>query len=197
MGANYLFQNSPISKWSDSLEKDVLRPVHDSNPAVGVVGKENIVLAVEKTVTDPRSATNILPLDNTGTILAYAGSGREAPFLVKRVQIDIEYGEHFTQNSFPISPAYVACKVADVHRQLDCCDRKPYSLLTLIVGFEPSTLLHELWVAHPSGIVRKCRAHAIGRDFELRNEFLCKNYNYQETSGQTAVGSLQSVHCLR
>lgn len=134
-----------------------------------------------------RYITEILPLGETGVILAYAGSFRDAPFLVKRVQIEIEDSGYPNQYNFPISPVNVACKVANVHRQFDFCIHKAYSLLTLIVGFEPSTLSHELWVSYPNGMVRKCRAHAIGRDFDLRNKFLRNNYNYKETSGQTAV----------
>jgi 20S proteasome alpha/beta subunit len=76
-------------------------------------------------------------------MLAFAGEEEDASFLAWRVQVEIEEHQRICGFPTPMSPEYVALKVANAQKLTCKFHRIPYALFTLIVGFDPYTRLGE------------------------------------------------------
>ncbi|KAE8010371.1 hypothetical protein FH972_006745 [Carpinus fangiana] len=173
------------SDWSErkNVFQSCVETVLQSNPIVAVFGKNVIVVAFEKKSIEDPGLTN---LERTPAMLAFAGEEEDSFLLAWRVQVEIEEHQRIRGFPTPMSPEYVALKVANAKKLTCKFHRVPYALFTLIVGFDPYTWQPGLFATDPGGRVGKFGAYAIGRDLDLMNKFLRNNYQ-EEISVEVAV----------
>jgi 20S proteasome alpha/beta subunit len=136
----------------------------------------------------------LINLKWTPAMLAFAGEEEDAPLLAWRVQVEINEHQRICGFQTPMSPEYVALKVADAQKLTCKFHRIPYALFTLIVGLDPYTRQPGLFATDPGGRVGKFGAYAIGRDLDLMNEFL-RNYYKEEFSVAEALAlAIAALH---
>jgi 20S proteasome alpha/beta subunit len=133
-------------------------------------------------------------LERTPAMLAFAGEEEDAPLLRWRVQVEINEHQRICGFQTPMSPEYVALKVADAQKLTCKFHRIPYALFTLIVGLDPYTRQPGLFATDPGGRVGKFGAYAIGRDLDLMNEFLRKYYKEEFSVAEALALAIAALH---
>ena len=176
-----------------------LEAVKQGNTAVGVLGSDVIVLAVEKKATaklqDSRSIKKIAKLD-AHIVLAFAGLTADARVLINKARLECQ--QHRLTVEDPCSVEYIARYIAQVQQSFtQRGGRRPFGISTLIVGFDLDGT-PRLYETDPSGTYSAWKANATGRHGKTVREYLEKYY--QETSEEKrmdpvklAVASLAEV----
>jgi len=176
-----------------------LEAVRKGTTAIGVRGKDIIVLGVEKKSTaklqDPRTVRKIVKIDHNIS-LAFAGLTADARVLVNKARIEAQsYALNF--EDYP-SVEYITKYMAGVQQKYTQSGGvRPFGISMLVIGFDTDGT-PRLYQTDPSGTYSAWKANATGRSGKTVKEFLEKEYNEETAASESqtvelAVRSLLEV----
>lgn len=156
-----------------------LEAVKRGTCAVGVKGKEIVVLGCEKRSAMKLQDTRITPskigLIDTHVCLAFAGLNADARILVNRARQEAQ--SHRLVLEDPVTIEYITKYVAGIQqRYTQSGGVRPFGISTLIIGFDHNDKTPRLYQTEPSGIFSAWKANAIGRSSKTVREFLERNH---------------------
>lgn len=151
--------------------------VKKGSTAVGVRGKDVVVLGVEKKamakLQEDRTVRKIALLDDH-VAMAFAGLTADARILINRARVECQ--SHKLTVEDPVTLEYITRHIAQLkQRYTQSNGRRPFGLSTLIVGFDFDGT-PRLYQTDPSGTYHEWKANAIGRSAKTVREFLEKHY---------------------
>merc|ERR1712130_129537 len=193
----------------DSFQVDyALEAVRKGTCAVGIRGKDVVVLGVEKKslqqLQDPRTVRKTAMLDDhiclafAGTLdsfLSYTGLSADARVLVDKARIECQSHRLTVEDAVTVD--YITRYIAGVQQKYtQSGGMRPFGISTLIMGFDQNEKTPRLYQTEPSGMYSAWKANAIGRSSKTVREFLEKNYKDDMNENETirlAVKSLLEV----
>jgi 20S proteasome subunit alpha 4 len=172
-----------------------LAVAHQRFGAVGVKGKDTLVLAIEKKAAqklqEDRTLQKIVKLDKH-LALSFAGLTADARVLISEAMVEAQ-SYRLTVEDAP-SVEYMAKYIANVqHQYTQKGGARPFGIAILLVGFDLE--VPSLWLTDPSGTYSSWKAYATGRNSKTVNEWLEKHYEEGEErpTVKQAVRALQQV----
>ncbi|KAK4703454.1 20S proteasome subunit alpha 4, partial [Phenoliferia sp. Uapishka_3] len=166
-----------------------MEAVRKGTCAVGVRGKDCVILAVEKKsvlqLQDPRTVRKTAMLDDH-ICLGFAGLTADARILIDRARIECQ--SHRLTVEDPVSVEYITRHIAQIQQKYTQSGGvRPFGIACLIVGFDHDDPAPRLFMTEPSGIFSS---------WKTVREFLEKNWvadMSQEDSIKLTVKSLLEV----
>lgn len=157
--------------------------VKKGSTAVGVRGKDIVVLGIEKKsvpkLQEERTVRKICMIDNH-VCMAFAGLTADARVIVNRARLECQ--SHRLTVEDPVTVEYITRYIATVkQRYTQSNGRRPFGLSALVVGFDYDGTPH-LYQTDPSGTYHAWKANAIGRSAKTVRDFLEQNYNEEVAS---------------
>ena len=141
--------------------------VKKGSTAVGVKGKDIVVLGVEKKavakLAEDRTVRKIALLDDH-VALAFAGLTADARILINRARVECQ--SHKLTVEDPVTLEYITRFIAQLKQKYTQSNgRRPFGLSTLIIGFDvdSDSGTPHLYQTDPSGTYHEWKANAIGR----------------------------------
>ncbi|XP_034824368.1 proteasome subunit alpha type-7-1 [Maniola hyperantus] len=165
--------------------------VRKGSTAVGVRGKDVVVLGVEKKsvakLQEERTVRKICLLDDH-VVMAFAGLTADARILINRAQIECQ--SHKLTVEDPVTLEYITRYIASLKQKYTQSNgRRPFGISCLIGGFDYDGFPH-LFQTEPSGIYYEWKANATGRSAKTVREFLEKNYTAEEVASENGAVKL-------
>jgi len=156
-----------------------LEAVKRGTCAVGVKGKDIVVLGCEKRSAMKLQDTRITPskigLIDTHVCLAFAGLNADARILIDKARLEAQ--SHRLTIEDPVTIEYATKYVAGIQqRYTQSGGVRPFGISTLIIGFDKGDPEPKLYQTEPSGIYSAWKANAIGRSSKTVREFLERNH---------------------
>jgi len=166
--------------------------VKKGSTAVGVKGKDVVVLCVEKKsvpkLQEERTVRKICLLDDH-VLMAFAGLTADARILVNRARVECQ--SHKLTVEDPVTLEYITRFIATLkQRYTQSNGRRPFGTSCLIAGFDMDGTPH-LYLTDPSGTYTEWQANATGRSAKTVREFLEKHYSEEAVS--TEEGAIKLV----
>ncbi|CDQ59832.1 proteasome subunit alpha type-7-like [Oncorhynchus tshawytscha] len=151
--------------------------VKKGSTAVGIRGKDIVVLGVEKKsvakLQEERTVRKICALDDH-VCMAFAGLTADARIVINRARVECQ--SHRLTVEDPVTVEYITRHIATLkQRYTQSNGRRPFGISALIVGFDCDGT-PRLYQTDPSGTYHAWKANAIGRSAKTVREFLEKNY---------------------
>jgi len=145
--------------------------------AVGVRGKECVVLAVEKPIVqklqDSRTVRKIVKVDDH-IFLTYAGMSADARVLINKAQLQCQAYRLNYDDRMEVD--FLAKFVGEVQQKsTQKGGSRPYAVGTIIAGFN-SDGTPQLWQTEPSGMTAAWRACVLGKKSKTVHEEMEKDY---------------------
>uniref|UniRef100_A0A1I8C309 Proteasome subunit alpha type n=1 Tax=Meloidogyne hapla TaxID=6305 RepID=A0A1I8C309_MELHA len=142
--------------------------VKKGSTAVGVKGKDCIVIGVEKHV-----------------MAAFAGLSADARVLIDRARIACENYKLTLED--PVTLEHISRSIADLkHEYTQTTGRRPFGISMIIGGFDPDGTPH-LYITEPSGVYYELLAGVVGRNEKVVKEYLEEHYKDETTANQHAA----------
>lgn len=177
-----------------------MEAVRRGSTAIGVRGKDCVVLAVERRalakLQDPRTIRKIVPIDST-TTLAFAGLTADARVLINKTRVEAQ-SYRLTCEDSP-SVEYMSRFIARTQQKYTQRGGvRPFGIATLIAGFGYNEVTNEqvpvLYQTDPAGTYSSWRAQVIGgRNAKSLREFLEKNYVDEMEEKKAVKLSIQAL----
>lgn len=164
--------------------------------AVGVKGKECVVLGCEKRTTlklqDPRITPSKICKIDKHALLAFAGLNADARILVDKARVEAQSHRLTLEDSVTIE--YLTKYIAGVQQKYTQSGGvRPFGIATIIAGFDNNDKTPRLYQTEPSGVYNAWKAHSIGRSSKTVKEFLEKNYEEEMSDEQTLKLTIKSL----
>ena len=164
--------------------------VKKGSTAVGVRGKNVVVLAVEKKsvakLQEERTVRKICLLDDH-VVMAFAGLTADARILIDRARIECQ--SHKLTVEDPVSLEYITRHIAQLKQKYTQSNgRRPFGISTLIAGFDEDGT-PRLFQTDPSGVYHEWKANSTGRAGKTVREYLEKNYTPEQV--ETDEGAIK------
>lgn len=123
--------------------------------AVGVKGKDVVVLGCEKRSTlklqDTRITPSKLGLVDQHVCLAFAGLNADARILIDKARLEAQ--SHRLTIEDPVSLSYITNYIAGVQqRYTQSGGVRPFGISALVTGFDPGSDVPQLYLTEPSGV---------------------------------------------
>merc|ERR1712178_559444 len=171
-----------------------LEAVRKGTPAVGVRGKDIIVLGVEKKATaklqDARTVRKICSIDDH-IALAFAGLTADARVLINKARLECQSYQLNLEDR--VTTEYITKHIASIQqRYTQSGGVRPFGISTLICGCDPDGT-PRLFQTDPAGTYSEWKANSTGRSAKTLREFLEKNYQ-DDCSADDAIKL--AVHAL-
>ncbi|GAA6018490.1 hypothetical protein JCM10207_000910 [Rhodosporidiobolus poonsookiae] len=172
-----------------------LEAVRKGTCAVGVRGKDCVVLAVEKKsvlqLQDPRTVRKTAMLDEH-VCLGFAGLTADARILIDRARMECQ--SHRLTVEDPVSIEYITRHIAGIQqRYTQSGGVRPFGISCLIIGFDHDDPRPRLYLTEPSGIFSAWKANAIGRSSKTVREYLEKNYKADASTDETVQLAVKAL----
>uniref|UniRef100_A0A915K1V2 Proteasome subunit alpha type n=1 Tax=Romanomermis culicivorax TaxID=13658 RepID=A0A915K1V2_ROMCU len=173
--------------------------VKKGSTAVGVRGKDCIVIAVEKKsnpkLQDDRTVRKIHLLDDH-VVMAFAGLNADARVLINMAMVECQSYKLTMED--PVTVDYIAKHIATVKQKYTQSNgRRPFGVAAIVAGFNYDHT-PKMFQTEPSGSYYEWKACAIGRNFKPVREYLEKHYNDEniqtvDATTKLAVKALSEV----
>ncbi|EAA11369.3 proteasome subunit alpha type-7-1 [Anopheles maculipalpis] len=152
--------------------------VRKGSTAIGVRGKDVVVLGVEKKsvakLQEERTVRKICLLDHH-VVMAFAGLTADARVLINRAQVQCQ--SHKLSEEDPVTLEYITRYIAELkQKHTQSNGRRPFGISCLIGGFDYDGVPH-LYKTEPSGVYCEWKANATGRSAKTVREFLEEHYS--------------------
>ncbi|KAL7080731.1 hypothetical protein ACQ4LE_000776 [Meloidogyne hapla] len=162
--------------------------VKKGSTAVGVKGKDSIVIGVEKksvpVLQDDRTIRKIHKLDDH-VMAAFAGLSADARVLIDRARVACENYKLTLED--PVTLEHISRSIADLkHEYTQTTGRRPFGVSMIIGGFDPDGTPH-LFITEPSGVYYELLAGSIGRNEKVVKEYLEENYKDETVENENAA----------
>nr|ACO12295.1 Proteasome subunit alpha type-7 [Lepeophtheirus salmonis] len=168
--------------------------VKKGSTAVGVRGKDVVVLGVEKKAVpklqEERTVRKVCLLDDH-VVMAFAGLTADARILVNRGRIECQ--SHKLTVEDPVTLEYTTRYIASLKQKYtQSAGRRPFGISCLLTGFDYDGT-PRLYQTDPAGIYSEWKANAIGRNAKTVREFLEKEYKADASSSETVKLAVKAL----
>jgi len=162
--------------------------VKKGSTAVGVRGKDLVVLAVEKKsvaqLQEERTVRKICLLDDH-VVMAFAGLTADARVIIDRARVECQ--SHKLTVEDPVSMEYITRFIAQIKQKYTQSNgRRPFGISCLIGGFDHDGSAR-LFQTDPSGVYHEWKANSTGRSAKSVREYLEKHYTDEVAASDEAT----------